>query len=692
MGLISSRIPPEKIRILTGAALAALAACLCDASGAWAQEPQDTVPGDTVFSVEEITVRVARPVATAGGAAALVAVLDSMRVIPSPTLADVLRRLPLIQIRENSRGEAQPNVRAMDSRRVAVLVDGVPLTLGWDNRTDLSIIPMTAAQQVTLVRGLSSVLHGPNAAGGVVLISIAEGSELAFAPEPFQLNAAVDNLGNTAAALDIATLQRLGDGDVLLRVGGGLRDRSDYRRPAGVPPARPGVGDERINSDLEYANAYVAARYQRDEGAWLSLSSFGFDADKGVPPELHIADPRLWRIPDTKRWVTAISGGTGWGETPLGQGDLEASIGLDFGENEIDVYQSLAYDSVTERELNDDRTLTFRMIGDHTVGAGLLRGALTLAETRHVQTLDPEDRSSTFRQRLWSLGLEVEQPLGPGGSVPQARLSLGLSVDGSDTPETGGVESRDPIWAWGARAGGTVVLGAGNVLLHGGVSRRVRFPALRELYSDALGRFVVNPALDPEIIAVAELGTTVLVGGLQAQAVAFHQRLLDGIVRTAVGDGKFQRQNRETIKNTGLELLVDYTWRDMALAGYVTIQDVQLDDATAPMGQRQVEYQPWISGRIGATVPLPLGANASGWVFHRGLRYCVNPDLNRDEQLPADTWLDLEIGRTFRVGRGPGLSVLQGLLAFDNVTDSAAFDQCGLPLPGRLLRLQIRLS
>ncbi|KPK65198.1 MAG: hypothetical protein AMS21_05415, partial [Gemmatimonas sp. SG8_38_2] len=137
-------------------------------------QQQDTVPPDTVYTVEEIAVTVARPVATAGGASALRVPLDSVRAHPSPTLSELLRRTPLIMIRENSRGEAQPQLRGMESRRVAVLVDGVPLTLGWDNRTDLSIIPMTAARELTLVRGLSSVLHGPNALGGVVLVGIAD--------------------------------------------------------------------------------------------------------------------------------------------------------------------------------------------------------------------------------------------------------------------------------------------------------------------------------------------------------------------------------------------------------------------------------------------------------------------------------------------------------------------------------------
>ena len=46
---------------------------------------------------------------------------------------------------------------------------GVPITLGWDARTDVSVLPAAAPHEVNLVRGLSSILHGPNVLGGVVV-------------------------------------------------------------------------------------------------------------------------------------------------------------------------------------------------------------------------------------------------------------------------------------------------------------------------------------------------------------------------------------------------------------------------------------------------------------------------------------------------------------------------------------------
>jgi iron complex outermembrane receptor protein len=689
-------------------ALAALSALPALASTASAQEPQDTVRPDTVFTVEEIAVKVARPVATAGGASAIRAPLDSMRLPPAPTLEEVLRRMPLILIRENSRGEAQPQVRGMESRRVAVLVDGVPISLGWDNRADLSIIPLTAARRLTLVRGLSSVLHGPNALGGVLLVGIGDIPDIPRNPRPLEFTAGLDHLGNSAIALGLTTVLRGDAGDLLLRAGAGYRDRSAVPRPSdldrevadqlgglgigpGDLPALPRADDERLNSDFEHLSGYVVARYQADGGPWLSLSSFGFGSERGVPPELHVAEPRLWRYPRSARWITALSAGTGWGGTPWGEGDLEASVGLDFGETRIDTYGSLAYDSITGGESGDDRTLSLRLLGDHTLGSGVLRGALTLVETRHIEVID-HGNPATFRQRFLSLGLEAEQPLLAGSPVaPRGRISLGASVDYSDTPETGGRPSRDAIWAWGARAGGTLALGNGSMLLNGGVSRRVRFPALRELYSGALGRFVVNPELDPEVLTVAELGLTVEKRGAEAQLVAFYQRLSDAIVRVSLGGGRLQRQNREVIRSAGVELLASYSWRGVSLTGDLTLKDVIQRDPSAPEGQRKPEYQPWIAGGLAVSAPLGLGVRGTGRLRHLGPRWCVHPDLDADVRLDSDTWLDLEFAWGAGVGgRYPGRRFELGLAAL-NLTDAAVFDQCGLPQPGRLVRLQLRI-
>jgi iron complex outermembrane receptor protein len=422
--------------------------------------------------------------------------MDSAAVTPSPSLAEVLRRMPLIRIRSNSRGQEQPSIRGMEERQIAVLVDGVPLTVGWDNRTDLSVVPMTAARQVELIRGLSSVLAGPNVLGGVVKVGVSHAPVPARMSSPLEVEASMDHEGAYALSGELRRMWGEEDEDRwLLRAGAGWRDTPGAAVAGDLPPVARGETGRLLNSDARSANGYLALRHQGEGGGWLSLSTMAFRAERGVTPELHLIgsdepDPRFWRIPDHWRSVTSLSAGTGWGETPLGRGDVEATVGLDLQHLEIDSYGSLAYEDSVGGETGDDRTVSLRLVGDHTLGPGTLSGAVTLAETRHDQTL-PDD-ASTFRQRLWSVGVETEQPLGGGdgtaGPFEDPLLTLGGSVDGSAYPETGGKPSRDPISGWGVRASGRAAMADGRLEVHGGVSRKVRFPALRELFSGALGK------------------------------------------------------------------------------------------------------------------------------------------------------------------------------------------------------------
>lgn len=706
------RRDPRRGRARSGARAAIAAAALVAAVAVAVPGPvrgqQDTVPPDTAaqerpdtlrFHLRALEVEATRPTITGGGASGVELQLDSVPVPPSPTLSQVLEEMPLIRVRQNSRGQVQPSIRGMEEREIAVLVDGVPITLGWDNRTDLSVVPLTAARTVEMVRGLSSVLAGPNVLGGVVEVGITRGPVADSLGTPFRLQSAVDHTGSVNLAGEVRSLFRPGGGKLLVRAGGGYRESDGVELADGIRDRQPpGTGDLLLNSDLEYGNGFLAARWQAPGGAWLSLSTMGFRAERGVTPELHLLGseepaPRFWRIPEHWRSVTSVSGGTGWGETPWGRGDLEASVGLDVQHLEISSFDSFAYRDSVGGEVGDDRTVTLRLLGDHTLGAGTLRGALTLAETRHERTLQPGG-SDAFEERWWSLGVETEQPLDPeatpGGGLYDPRITLGVSVDGSSYPETGDKPARDPIWGWGGRLSGTVRAADGLVDLHGGVSRKVRFPALRELFSGALGKFVPNPDLGPVTLKVGEVGATLHAEGLELQGIVFQQRLEGSIVRAVVEGGQFQRQNRGETRSTGLELVANGELGPVAVRGDLTLQDVSLRGDDGQELAERPEYQPELVAGLHATAPLVLGLRARGSVEYLGSQFGTDPRTGESVELDPSTYLEIGLERRLFDGKG-ALPPVRLAASVDNLTDEVIFDQLGLPRPGRTLRIQLEM-
>lgn len=676
---------------VVGATLLFPAALLGAALPARAQVP-DSARADSVYRIPDLTIRASRPVTTVGGAGAIEVSPDSLRLPPAPSVGEVLREIPAVHVRTNSRGQAEISVRGSESRQVAVLVDGIPLTLGWDARTDVSVLPATAPQQITLVRGLSSILYGPNVLGGIVEMSVAE-SRVPHEETSVQVAGGADHVGGVSTSATVTVPFEGADGRWLLRAGGGYRDSPGDPLADGVTEPVPTEDGLRLNTDVSHLDGFFSLRYEADGGAWFSTTGSAFRAERGIAAELGVSEPRLWRYPHISRTIAVVSAGTGHRATPLGRGDLELSVGLDRGRTQIDEYTSRAYEETSGFENGDDRTWTVRLLGDHTLGPRAdLRAAFTFADILHDENIDGS--LATYQQRLWSLGGEtIVRLVEPdGGPLSSLRLSLGAALDRATTPQSGGRPPLDGLTDWGARAGVTAVLSEGDLLLHAGASRRARFPALRELYSEALDRFEPNPDLGPERLVALEAGATARVGRGELQAVGFHHRLSGAIRRILLESGRRRRVNADELRSTGLELLASQDLGPLGLSGDLILQSVELIDP-ATSESTEPENLPELEWGLEARVPFASGFRATLGARFTGSQFCLDPDTGGDRRLDGGAWLHAGLSRAFSLGseRGATFSGLEVSAFGENLGDVVLYDQCGLPRPGRLVGLRVRL-
>jgi len=654
---------------------------------------RDTVPPDTtVFRVEGIRVQASRPVTTVGGASAVEVTLDSLVLPAAPSTEEVLRQLPMLHLRTNSRGEAEVTVRGSESRQVAILVDGVPLTLGWDARTDVSVLPVGAVSDVTVVRGLSTLLHGPNVLGGVVEMSVGRGERY---PSRASLSssAGFDDAGGYGGAVTVETPFGTGNGRGMLRAGGGYRTSRGFPLPGGV--SEPVATDDglRLNTDSRSANGFVAVRHLWDGGAWGSMSAASHRAERGIAAELGASNPRLWRYPEIRRTIVALSGGTGHRTTPLGVGDLEASLGLDFGTTAVDAYDTRAYEQVTGTEVGDHRTVTLRLLADHTLGPRAdLRASWTVSDIRHELSEDAAP-ALEYQQRLMSLAGETVLRLhqATDGAFRAVRLTVGGAWDRGSTPRSGGLPSLGTLDDWGARAGVSALMGGGGTLLHLGVSRRGRFPALRETYAESLNRFVPNPDLRPEHLVSVEGGVTTRLGRGELQLVGFRNELTGAIRRITLPDGRRQRVNADEISSTGIEVLASQTLGPLEVGGDLTLQRIRLRDPGAS-ASTEPENMPERAGSTWVKFPLPLGLAARAEAEYTGPQFCQDPDTGSDVELSGGTWFNASLARVWNLSPSPRFGGrMETRVSATNLGDEALFDQCGLPRPGRLLQFQVRV-
>ncbi|MGI9628661.1 MAG: TonB-dependent receptor plug domain-containing protein [Longimicrobiales bacterium] len=659
---------------------------------------QDTTQ---VLNVQGIRVQVPRPATTAGGSSAVEVSLDSIRGLAAPTMEELLRRMPLVQIRANSRGEAQPNLRGAEDRQIAVLLDGIPLTLGWDHRTDLSIIPLTAVRNLTILRGLSSMLHGPNVLGGALEFDVARGPQTQNTPPPSRAAVSVDQEAGVSVDAVVGTMLERDFSTFVVRAGAGYRDRPGVPLPGdatSTPSLRPQfLADNeglRLNSDRRQLDGFVSTRYRGIGGSWLSALATAYSAERGVPPESHVDDPRLWRYPDQARGFLAVSGGTGERATAHGSGDLEFSFGLDRSTLDIDEFGSEAYQTIVDGESGETTTMTGRLLGDHTLGTGgEVRTAVTFSNVGHDEAFQ-DGTAFEYQQRLWSLGGEVELSSGGWfglGDQGETHWTLGVAMDGSSTPKSGDKPPIETLWDWGIRGGATTGGGDRDLSYHVGFSRRTRFPSLRELYSGALGRFEPNPELRPENLKAGEAGVTWSGPRGRIQLVGFHHRLSEGIVRTSVTtpEGpRFRRVNRDQVRSTGIEFLASGESGPLSYGGDVTLQRVRISDPLVPDADDRAEYEPAVASKVNLGFLGPAEILISGFLRYRGTQLCENPESGGLDDLASSTTVDFELRRRFSTSGARGRT-FDGAIGFDNVSDATVFDQCGLPQPGRTLRLQV---
>lgn len=665
-------------------------ALLVVSTEAGAQTRADSLKADSAQQLLTVQVSTSRAAGIVGGASAVVVKPEELRSSPAPLLDQALRESPFVHVRQNSRGEMEISVRGSDSRQAAVLVDGLPITLGWDHRTDPSLIPITGAERMVIVRGLGSLLNGPNTLGGSVEIS----HDAYGQPEGGRVwaGAGVDQYSATVGTLGFGRrFSNVGNGALSLRVGVAHRQRDGVALPNGaVDPSSK--DDLRTGTDLKETDAFASLRWNNTNGRSIGFTVSGFDAEKGVPPEEHVTSPRLWRYPYAKRNLAMVSANTGAFTTPLGQGTLDVGVGVNRGTFKIETFTDRNYTTVNGQELGDERTLISRALLTHTLGVATLRASYTGANVKYEETLGT-DSPSNYQQKLHSTGVEIDAPLGVYTTV-----TGGVVFDNTSTPQTGGrTPGQEPFSATGWRVGLSHELGA-RVRLHTSVSERSRFPALRELYSGALDRFRPNPDLKPETLLGFEAGFTAnqftsLVTQSTVQVVGFRHNLDDAVVRTTLRNPtRFMRVNRDRIESTGAEVLAGVVFganadRSVTLNGDATLQKITLFDVTANNTERHAENNPEMRGRVEVGIPMPAQLRGFATARYIGKQYCLNGDTGNEMEMKGQMLSDVAVQRTFPLAKRGAISWFRALLSLDNIGNSTVYDQCGLPQPGRTLRL-----
>ena len=594
------------------------------------------------------------------------------------SVADLGALLPSTQLTINSRGEALFLVRGAQERHLRVELDDIPLTVPWDERTDLGLLPLIGVGSIVAHRGVSSALDPPNTLAGRIEMRtrrqtvpghLTRLQTLAGEGEAIQsslLHQRRDGAWTTTAALE----HRRREG-ILLPGDADLRFHQDPTRQL------------RLNTDLEQTT--FLGHFGRDVGqsGGLRLLVQASTAEKGVAPEAHVEDARFWRYPETQRLLFGLSGDasrSGW--------TVRAATSLDLHEQAIESYTDATYTTVDTSENDEDRTWLGRLRVERALGEHW--SLATRASARNTAHEDDTGEAGAT--------LEIEQNLVAAGGELTFRprnewtLRAGGGYEGATTPQTGDKPGRDGdhegVWH------GAVEYDLGTTQqFHATVSRRPRFVSPRELFSGALGRFVANPDLGPEIQLTRELGWSWRESRWEIMANGFWTTVDGSIEQVSLPGGQRQRVNADVVRSLGVELgLVARPLRGMTL-DFQHTQMLTRAEEDGDFDARVADRPDWLS-TLAASYVHPVGLMARVEFTGVGVRHSLDDrKAGQDDQLTAidpSLRLNLRLGwRHFGTGWYEGSEIFARV---DNVLDAKTESQIGLPESGRMLRLGLRVD
>ena len=603
--------------------------------------------------------------------------------------ADVFRNLTGVSLRTNSRGESVVRIRGSEERQTLVFLDGAPLATPWDGRADLALLPAGLVNRIEITRGVVPIEYGANAVAGAVDL-------FTYQPDVGSDIRAEAQHG-TLGTLNLNALAGIGLDNGWSFTAGASRIERDAERIADKSSVAfdPSANRERTNTDMSGTSAYLASAYA-GRSFLFRASLLHADVERGVAAQGDLdpatSSPRFWRTPEWRLTQATVNGD--WYIRP--NLELRSTGWRQWFDQTIDAYTDYSYSSLQAREEGHDDTLGGRLTLSLDLDVTTLRLVTTAQESTHdnleseTQTGDAQDFLPgpvlRYRQRLTTIGAEADVRLGDGLTT-----TIGIGIDRASTPLTGDKPSQPSLsatsWStglsWQPADDWTTTLTVGQ---------RSRFPTPRELYGAALGRFLLNPDLEPERSLLTDLSVTHYPSDTLSLDVALwlsdSEDTLSQRVVLVDGVNRRQRYNTNGSLTYGVEgaatLFVTDNFRIELSAALQDGEVERNDDGERPALLQRPEVQLRAAFDWQAGERIDLRAELQ----HTGSAYDIADDGSL-ARLPDATTLNL---RGFlQVGRWWDRDI-RLTASVDNATDALVLPQLGLPAPGRLYRVGIRLN
>ena len=485
---------------------------------------------------------------------------DAMETLDKKNIAQAVNLLPGINLgNAGARNEGMIYVRGFDMRQVPLYLDGIPQYVPYDGYVDPNRFTTFDLSEITVSKGYTSVLFGPNTLGGAI-------NMVSRKPEK-QFEATLRGgmiSGNDRIASDFAALNFGSNQGVWYAEGNLSTLNSDFLPLSdSYVPTKNENGGKRDNSQAKDFKGGVKIGYTPNSTNEYALSFNAINSNKGVPVYAG-SNPankaRFWKYTDWDKSSLYYIGKTAIGSKSY----LKTRAYYDGYYNVLDSYDDATYTTQKKgfTSVYDDKTFGVSAeLGGELITDNTLKLAVHEKHDLHRE-YNVGQTAKKFEDNIISLAVENSWKASQHISVIfGARQDFSNTIKAQDL--VGTVISPFPLED--NQAANYQLAVAGRISEHqevtGYLARTTRFPTLKDRYSYRFGSALPNPALAPEKSWNYGLDYSVKpADNLKLMTSVYQSKLSDVIQQVDnVTPGVYQFRNTGEATYTGFECSAD--WR-----------------------------------------------------------------------------------------------------------------------------------
>ncbi len=637
-----------------------LGVLLLIAGPAWAEE----IDGE-VFSLGEVIVTGEDQVVNLATTVTEVTAED-IKQRGAQTVAEALEQLPGVDVQKGGKAQSYVSIRGFDQSDVKVMIDGVPVYEQYYRTLDLDQIPVDSIAKITVTKGASSVLYGSNTMGGVINIitkkaGVKPTASVTTAWGDYNTERYSLNFGAPAGPFNYW----LG---YTYRHSNGWRLSSDYDEDYWAGQYSVYTKDDGgARDDSGYLNHNLNAKigFEPTADSKLYLTFDYNDNEKGIPSN-------AWYFDEWEQWQLSLVGEQRFNDFLRVKARAYYVDHTDTLRDTMWTDRSWFYLSSYEGYSVGGEAQAFMNFGDLSflkVGFNFVRDN---NQQREVYTPGGSwEDAGEYESDTYSFGIEDEIKVNNW-----LAFTVGASYDYFNPRTAEGQPVPDSIDSFNPQVGAVVTLSE-QTLLHGSVGKKIRFPHLKELFSESVGG---NPDLEPQETIAYEIGVThAFNDAINGSVAFFYNDIKDLIVKgdlDGFDDSVYYNVGKANILGVECSLGADVTDNFWVGVNYTYLNTE--DEETG----RELLERPRHRANLDTRYRFPFGLTASAQLSYTNRQYFEKEVARRTyERTKGDDFLLLNARLEQKLGEISGVTG-RAFVEVSNITDRD-YTEAGELMPGR---------